>query len=109
MVSNIRKEKSQTLIDNVVYLESETFSYSPSFVITKAEQHTPKYLNKVFPSSPEPSSCSTRMTACTSPKKKRYHTEQFKQSFLTSLRDDEDDCYDINDISFLELGGNDEE
>ncbi len=41
MVSTIRKEKSQTLVDNVVFLETETFSYSPSF-ITKAEQHTPK-------------------------------------------------------------------
>ena len=108
MVSTIIKEKNQTLVDNVVFLETETFSYSPSF-ITKAEQHTPKYLKKTNPSSPEPSSCSTRMTANTSPKKKRYHTEQFKQSFLTSLRDDEDDCYDINDISFLELGGNDDE
>ena len=66
--------------------------------ITKAELHTPV--------TPEPSSL--RLTSSTSPKKKRYQTEQFKLSFLASLRDAEEKCYDINNISFFELGGNEE-
>ena len=90
----IRKENSHPI---VVHLESETFSYSPTF-ITKAELHTP--------ATPEPSSL--RLTSSTFPKKKRYQTEQFKLSFLASLRDAEEKCYDINDISFFELGGNEE-
>lgn len=106
--------QNETIINNVVYLEPETFSSSPFYQskqeLVYSKSFHPKNKNLLF--SPENSSCSTWVTSNTSPKQKnkKHPAPKMKKSFLTSYKDDEEeDYYDINDISFFELGGNDEE
>lgn len=88
---------NETIINDVVYLKPETFSFSPFF----------QYRHDIKLLTPEKVN-SKAISLNTSQKKPKVKALSFniRQSFLSSRLDDK--FYDINDISFLELGGNDE-
>lgn len=102
-------ETNEIVVNNVVYLQPETYSFSPFFQNNHQHKHSNTKGKRLF--SPEPSTAVKRMQAHTSPKQKQKSktvTYNLKQSFLSQFNFEEEACYDINDISFFELGGNDE-
>ena len=95
---------NETIINDVVYLKPETFSFSPFFQYRNdCDSKSVKILT------PEQLNSKTIGINNSSQKKPKVKELSFNiiQSFLSSRLDD-NKCYDINDISFLELGGNDE-
>lgn len=95
---------NETIINDVVYLKPETFSFSPFF------QYRNDFNSKIKILTPEQLNSKTIGINRTQKKPKpKVKALSFNiiQSFLSSRLDD-NKCYDINDISCLELGGNDE-
>ena len=100
---------SETVVNNVVYLQPETYSFSPFFQSNHLHKSSIPKAKRLF--SPEPSATVKRMQAHTSPKQKQKSktvTYNLKQSFLSQFNFEDNVYYDINDISFFELGGNEE-
>ena len=100
---------SETVVNNVVYLQPETYSFSPFFQNYHQHKSLSSKAKRLF--SPEPSATVKRMQVHTSPKQKQKSktvTYNLKQSFLSQFNFEDNVYYDINDISFFELGGNEE-